>query len=267
MQRLNAVKKIVGPRAHVVQARGSEVQNDEFCRKDGVIAVELETMNASIGEKGCKAQTGDVIHKLIQQRLDGVTPIQIAAGDDVVLYFRYQKQIEKTVADYQQAQNVAELKATYESTTWRVWQLRLIEELQKPADPRKVIWYVDDVGNSGKTFLTKYLLTEGKCMRYENGKSADVKFAYNGQEIIVFDLSRSQETHVNYEVIESIKNGVVFSTKYVSEMKVFKTPHVVIMANFGPDQSKMSQDRWDIRWLTDADNLPPTLDEVMDVYL
>ena len=91
-----------------------------------------------------------------------------------------------------------------------------------------MIWYVDDVGNSGKT----YLVTEGKCMRYENGKSADVKYAYNGQETVIFDLSHSQETHVNYEVIESIKNGVVFSTKYTLEMKVFKTPHVVIRANF-----------------------------------
>ena len=80
--------------------------------------------------------------------------------------------------------------------------MRLIEELHKAADPRKVIWYVDDKGNSGKTYLTKYLLTEGHTMRYENGKSADVKYAYQGQDTVVFDLSRSQETHVNYEVIE-----------------------------------------------------------------
>ena len=120
-------------------------------------------MNASIGEKGCKAQSSDTIHKLIQQRIDGVTPIQIAAGDDVTCYFRYQKQIEKIVSDYIQAENVAELKATYEQTTWRVWQLRLIEELHKPADPRKVIWYVDDQGNSGKTYLKISIPGTGHC--------------------------------------------------------------------------------------------------------
>ena len=75
-------------------------------------------------------------------------------------------------------------------------------------------------------------------MRFENAKSADVKYALTGQRIVVFDLSRSQETHVNYEVIESVKNGVCFSTKYESQMKVFKTPHVVIMANFAPDETK-----------------------------
>ena len=175
--------------------------------------------------------------------------------------------IESTVTKYHQEQNLSELKASYNDVNWRIWQLKLIEELAKNPDDRKVTWIVDEAGNSGKTFLTKYLLTQGECMRYENGKSADVKFAYDGQRICVFDLSRSQETHVNYEVIKSVKNGVVFSTKYESAMKVFKTPHVVIMANFGPDRSKMSEDRWDVRWLGREDNLSPTLDQVMDVYL
>lgn len=119
----------------------------------------------------------------------------------------------------------------------------------------------------GKTFITKYLLTEGDCLRLENGKSADIKYAVTGQKVVVFDLSRSQESHVNYEVIESVKNGVVFSTKYESQMKVYKTPHVIIMANFAPDESKMSADRWDIRYIQESDNKMPNLDDVMDVYL
>lgn len=129
VQRFNAVKKIVGVRAHIEQARGSELQNDEYCRKDGVIAVELGQCNGSIGEKGCKAQTSDTIHKIIQQRVDGVTPVQIAAGPDAVCYFRYKKQIEQAVSDFIQNENVNELKATYTGTTWRLWQLKLIEEL------------------------------------------------------------------------------------------------------------------------------------------
>lgn len=38
------------------------------------------------------------------------------------------------------------------------------------------------------------------------------------------------------------------------------------MANFVPDQSKMSADRWDIRYLNAAENMPPQLDDVMDIY-
>ena len=183
------------------------------------------------------------------------------------MYFRYEKIIEQTVANYTQEQNIKDLKATYKNVNWRLWQLKLIDQLQQEPDDRKVTWIVDTKGNAGKTFITKYLLTEGNALRYENGKSADVKFALNGEKIVLFDLSRSQETHVNYEVIESVKNGVVFSTKYESKMKVFKTPHVIIMANFPPDEAKMSADRWDIRYLNEDDNKMPNLDDVMDIYL
>ena len=30
-------------------------------------------------------------------------------------------------------------------------------------------------------------------------------------------------------------------------MRIYATPHVIIFANFPPDQSKLSYDRWDIR--------------------
>ncbi|KAI0238252.1 Para-Rep C1, partial [Lamellibrachia satsuma] len=164
-----------------------------------------------------------------------------------------ERMIEKVVKEFHQEESLLSLKASYQNTNWRLWQLKLIEYMQKDPDARKILWYVDEKGNSGKTYVTKWLLTEGDTFRFENGKSADVKFAYEGQKNVVFDLSRSQESHVNYEVIESVKNGVVFSTKYESKMKVFKTPHVVIMANFAPDESKMSADRWDIRYLNDDD--------------
>lgn len=53
--------------------------------------------------------------------------------------------------------------------------------------------------------------------------------------------------------MESIKNGLICSCKYVSVTKSFVIPHVVF-ANYEPDQSKMSADRWDIRPITPADN-------------
>ena len=216
--RFNAVKKLIGPRAHIEPARGTELENDKYCRKDGVIALEMGTMNPEISAKGCKAQTTETIHHLIALRIKGVSVATIAASDDVVAYYKYERMIEKTVAEYKQEKNILELKETYVDINWRLWQLKLIEYLQNEPDERKIVWYVDEKGNSGKTFITKYLLTQGDCLRYENGKSADIKFALNGQSIVVFDLSRSQETHVNYEVIESVKNGVVFSTKYESKM-------------------------------------------------
>ncbi|KAK7505378.1 hypothetical protein BaRGS_00003540 [Batillaria attramentaria] len=97
--------------------------------------------------------------------------------------------------------------------------------------------------------LSKFLVVKG-AIRFEN-KSADVKHAYTGQRVVIFDLARSQEDHINYEIIESIKNGVMFSSKYESQMKIFPPPHVVIFANFPPNLRKLSQDRWDIKFNSD----------------
>jgi hypothetical protein len=60
---------------------------------------------------------------------------------------------------------------------------------------------------------SKILVAKLSAIRFENAKSADVKHSYNGQKIFIFDLCRAQEDHVNYEVIESIKNGVMFASK------------------------------------------------------
>ena len=61
--------------------------------------------------------------------------------------------------------------------------------------------------------LPLYMHLTFACYMFENGKSADIKYAFNGEKICIFDLSRSQSDHVNYEVMESVKNGVLFSSK------------------------------------------------------
>jgi len=117
--------------------------------------------------------------------------------------------------------------------------------MKEPTHPREIKWIVDKQGNNGKTFLSKYMQLQG-AVRFENGKSADLKKAYNGQELVIFDLSRSQEDHINYEVMESIKNGTMFSGKYDSQSKLFDIPKVIVFANFYPNEEKLSADRWNI---------------------
>lgn len=125
----------------------------------------------------------------------------------------------------------------------------------KEADERRVHWYWEGVGNSGKTSMAKhiYALNEDLVM-YVSGKAADIKHGIATKlkegkrppKILILDLVRTSEQYVSYEAIESLKNGFFYSTKFDSAMVAMKTPHVVIFANFLPQYEKLSADRWDI---------------------
>ena len=105
----------------------------------------------------------------------------------------------------------------------------------------------EQTGGVGKTWLAKYLAAVHNALLLENGKSADLKHAFEGHRVVVFDYARDMQSTINYAVIESIKNGYFFSPKYNSCTKKYDSPHVIVFSNDLPDQSKMSADRWDIR--------------------
>lgn len=129
----------------------------------------------------------------------------------------------------------------------RPWQEALMQMLLAPADDRKVIWVMDSVGNKGKTWFSKYLVQNHNAFYCSGGKAQDIALLYMSQSIVVFDFCRDQSDRVPYAMIEMFKNGLIFSPKYESKMKIVAPPHVVCFANFRPDMEKLSSDRWCIR--------------------
>jgi hypothetical protein len=129
----------------------------------------------------------------------------------------------------------------------RPWQRELVDEFAVPAGDRKIIWLCDEKGGMGKTVLSKYLATRG-AFYFKNGKTADIAYAYQMETTIIMDLTRSVEGHVNYEIMEALKDGIVFSGKYQSCSKIrTEAAHFCVMSNFMPDMTKLSADRWDVR--------------------
>lgn len=124
-------------------------------------------------------------------------------------------------------------------------------KLEGHVNNRAVYWIWDATSNKGKTWFATYAAVMMDAIVFSNGKSADLKYAYNEEHIVIFDFSRTQEDQVNYQAIEQIKNGRVFNTKYESCMNIFEPPHVVCFANFKPDMDAMSRDRWRV---TDLDS-------------
>lgn len=123
------------------------------------------------------------------------------------------------------------------------WQEGVMEMIAEPAHPREILWVFDAFGNSGKTYLARYLRQEHGAFYCNGGKGIDICYAYDCEPVVIFDYVRDAKEFVNYGVIEQIKNGILTSSKYESRTKIFATPHVLIFANFAPDASKFSEDR------------------------
>lgn len=133
----------------------------------------------------------------------------------------------------------------------KLWQGQLLSEIDHlRSDDRKVIWVMDTKGGSGKTWFTKYMyrLDQEGTAWLQNGKTHDlikalVDQAY-GLKQVFFDLCRSNEERINWDVIERVKNGMIMSTKYEVETTIIESPIVVCFANFEPELKKLSLDRW-----------------------
>ena len=145
----------------------------------------------------------------------------------------------------------------------RVWQLLVVRILESPAaknDDRSIIWIVDKEGNKGKSFLSFYLKHQYNAFRITGKvKSTDFAYAYNEEPIVIFDLARDSENYVNYDLMEEIKNGSLWSPKYESAVKTFQHTNIIVLvfSNYEPNYSKVSYDRWKMFHLDKYSELKP----------
>lgn len=128
------------------------------------------------------------------------------------------------------------------------WQQKVITILEnKPQDDRQIMWVIDFEGNSGKSYLAKYLrLHHGAFTTHSEGiRSQDFSFVYKGQKLVVFDYPRHTEAdQINYGLLEALKNGTLFSPKYESRVLHFENVQVLCFTNIEPNYLKLSADRW-----------------------
>lgn len=114
------------------------------------------------------------------------------------------------------------------------------------------MWIWDEEGNNGKTWMAQHLFSLG-AIYLDTTKRADVAQIISTStptDTYVFNITRKHEDFFNYGTLEAIKDGLLCSPKYESKTISLETPNrVFIFANFTPDRSQMSSDRWEVHKL------------------
>lgn len=135
----------------------------------------------------------------------------------------------------------------------REWQEEIIKRFNQPVD-RSVVWITDIKGGCGKsTFLDWMELSypDKVCGLVQLGGTQNSATIiknhidkYPKTEIIIIDLPRDAQKRNIYDSIESFKNGKMNTTKYSGKTFRFNKCHVCVLANFYPDLSRLTLNRW-----------------------
>lgn len=253
-KRMSQIKKHFNDNTlHIEETRGTPEQARDYCteQKNGVWHTYEEY--GEIDTTRVRGRRTDLI-ELKQRIIDGETinQITIETTDNklqhlLLQYNRGLKELEYIVKQKSIKQRILE---QYDNTKWNKLQqkiLNIIDE-QTDNDTRTINWIYDEQGNTGKSYLAKYLLATKDIYYITGGKQNDILYGYNGQSIIIYDLARTYADNLEhiYTTLENFKNGMYLSTKYETQQRIFNIPTILVLANFKPNKDKLSKDRWNI---------------------
>lgn len=245
-KRLNAVKALLSDRGHYDTARGTSSQAADYCKKDGDF-VERGNCPAGRGTRTDLEELTQWIDDFIVEHGRPPSRRDIAANQPIAFI------------KYRNIEELANLRAptpVLRQGEPRPWQRALADELLQPADDRSVVFYVDREGGTGKSWFQQWFFSShpDSCQILAPDGIANMAYALDHSRHIIFiNVPRGGIQFLPYRFLEQCKDRMVFSSKYESTMKVFRTPvHVIVFTNEDPDMEKMSEDRYVIRF--DYDN-------------
>jgi hypothetical protein len=168
-------------------------------------------------------------------------------------FCKYDRFLTRYHLEWNQRQVKSNLHSQMSTVSLRPWQSTLVDTVSSAADSRKVHWWWDPEGNKGKTFVARYLLSLDGWILCQMMKKSDLlhlitKSIANAKGVI-FDLTRSSEdgsVKVVYEVCEMLKSEFLCSGKYDSVGMMTPPVHVIVFANYEPDRTAWSPDRYDV---------------------
>lgn len=254
--RYGGLKDLLGDQSvHIEPMRGTPKEASEYCKKEesrvkGGIAFEGGQLRLQ-GQRTDLAITAEKIHK-------GAQVVDLIHDEDTVeTVAKYPRFVETCIQEKKKEDGLEQLRKEMSEVTLRPWQQDVVSALtDNEPDKRSVVWIYDSVGNVGKSFIADYFIVKYKAVKYEPGRFLDLAYAFSKEpttpKAVFIDCPRSTEKKDQaYDPLsgslrfaEKLKDGIMTSTKYDSRTIYFRRPHVVFLANFLPDTSLLSKDRW-----------------------
>ena len=83
-------------------------------------------------------------------------------------------------------------------------------------------------------------------------------------DIFLFNIPKSVCVNdIDYNLLESIKDGKAISGKFITKKMCFKTPNIIIVfSNMYPDTKEFSEDRWMIFKINNDMELKEVTDDI-----
>ena len=231
-KRLTQVIAIIG-QAHCSVTRFLS-QSIEYCKKDGDF---FEIGNPPKGS-GERSDLED-FKASVKEGVTDLEELRELHSSVCALYPRF---VKEYINDKKE-------KFTVENHELRPWQITLNTSLLRRPDKREIIFVIDLTGNKGKSWFARhYCDLHANAQIIVPGKKADMSYVVRDDcRVFFLDCPRSKQgDFIQYDFLEELKNGYIFSPKYESTLKKFPTPHVVVLMNEHPDMTKLSEDRYSI---------------------